>query len=61
MYLLVYLRDVSDRANVQAWLSQRFPDLPVLVLHAAVCRPEWLIEVEGVAIAARGDASLPQF
>jgi enamine deaminase RidA (YjgF/YER057c/UK114 family) len=61
MYLLVYLRDVSDEAGVREWLSRRFPSLPVLVLHAAVCRPEWLVEVEGVAIAANRDASLPQF
>jgi enamine deaminase RidA (YjgF/YER057c/UK114 family) len=61
MYLLVYLRDPSDYLAVEGYLAQRFPKLPVLILHAAVCRPEWLIEVEGQAVAPHDDASLPQF
>jgi enamine deaminase RidA (YjgF/YER057c/UK114 family) len=60
MYLLVYLRDPSDYADVNAYLARRFPSLPVLILHAAVCRPEWLVEVEGQAVAPHHDPSLPQ-
>lgn len=48
-YLLVYLRDVADAESVRTYISLRFPRLPALVLEARVCRPEWLIEVEGVA------------
>ena len=61
MYLLVYLRDISDHDKVRAYLARRFPGLPVLILHAAVCRPEWLVEIEGQAVAAHDEASLPQF
>ncbi len=61
MYLLVYLRDVSDHGRVDSYLARRFPNLPVVILHAAVCRPEWLIEVEGEAIAPHHDIALPQF
>jgi enamine deaminase RidA (YjgF/YER057c/UK114 family) len=61
VYLLVYLRDISDFSEVKRHLAQRFPHLPVLILHAAVCRPEWLVEVEGQAIAPHDDHSLPQF
>jgi hypothetical protein len=29
-----------------------FAELPIIVVHGAVCRPEWPIEVEGVAVVA---------
>jgi enamine deaminase RidA (YjgF/YER057c/UK114 family) len=61
MYLLVYLRDPSDYGEVKNYFAHRFPNLPVLILHAAVCRPEWLVEVEGQAVASCNDASLPRF
>ena len=60
-YLLVYLRDPSDYGSVSRYLAGRFPSLPVLIVQGAVCRPDWLIEVEGQAIAPLADASLPRF
>lgn len=50
-YALVYLRDVADCGEVEAYMRRRFPALPCLILEARVCRPEWLIEVEGVAVS----------
>ena len=47
--LVVYLRDTADTPWITAALAERFPTLPVLVLRAAVCRPDWLVEVEGIA------------
>ena len=61
MYLTVYLRDPTDLARVDGYLSERFPRLPTVIVHAAVCRPEWLIEVEGVAITANNDPTLSAF
>ncbi len=49
LYVVVYLRDVSDYAAVARYMSLRFPRLPVLITEARVCRPEWLVEMEGVA------------
>lgn len=60
-HLLVYLRDPADFHRVAASLQERFPDLPVLILRGAVCRPDWLIEVEGVAITAADFPHLPRF
>ncbi len=60
-HFLVYLRDPSDHAIVQASLAERFPDVPRLILRGAVCRPEWLIELEGIAIAPHDAPDLPQF
>jgi enamine deaminase RidA (YjgF/YER057c/UK114 family) len=61
MHFTVYLRDPTDFAGIRGYLDERFPDLPVLVVHGAVCRPEWLVEVEGVAAAAHDAPGLPQF
>lgn len=61
MYLLVYLRDFSDYHRVRAYFDDRMPGLPIAILLGAVCRPEWLIEVEGVAIADITHPALPSF
>jgi enamine deaminase RidA (YjgF/YER057c/UK114 family) len=61
MYLLVYLRDPADFARVDAYLGQRLPGLPALIVQGAVCRPDWLVEVEGVAVTPGDEAGLPSF
>lgn len=60
-HLLVYLRDPTDHPRVQAELADRLPGVPTLIVHGAVCRPEWLIEVEGIAVATNDDPALPRF
>lgn len=45
-YFIIYLRDISDCAVVDAYMQQRFPDVPRVLLEARVCRPAWLIEME---------------
>jgi enamine deaminase RidA (YjgF/YER057c/UK114 family) len=60
-HLLVYLRDASDFYRVEASLHERFPGLPMLILRGAVCRPDWLIEVEGIGIATTDSPHLPGF
>jgi enamine deaminase RidA (YjgF/YER057c/UK114 family) len=61
MHFTVYLRDPTDVARVRDCLAERFPEVPALVVQGAVCRPEWLIEVEGVAAAAHDGPALPRF
>ncbi len=61
MHLTVYLRDPADYAAINEALATRCPGLPVNIVQGAVCRPEWLIEVEGVAIAANDAPALPSF
>lgn len=60
-HLIVYLRDPSDRALIAPYFAERFPDLPLLVLRGAVCRPEWLVEVEGIAVTPHAAPELPAF
>lgn len=45
-YFIIYLRDISDCAIVDAYMQERFPDVPRILLEARVCRPSWLIEME---------------
>jgi enamine deaminase RidA (YjgF/YER057c/UK114 family) len=60
-HFLVYLRDPSDHGIAENYLAERFPQIPRLILRGAVCRPEWLIELEGIAIAPHDAPALPQF
>jgi enamine deaminase RidA (YjgF/YER057c/UK114 family) len=61
MYLIVYLRDPADFLRVDEYFRNHFPDLPVLIVQGAVCRPAWLVEVEGVAVTGNNDSTLPLF
>lgn len=47
--MIVYLRDVADYAVVNAMFEKRFPGIPRVIVHAPVCRPGWLIEMECMA------------
>lgn len=45
-YFIVYLRDISDYPLIDAYMQERFPDVPRIILEARVCRPAWLVEME---------------
>jgi hypothetical protein len=51
----------SDFPAVRGCVAERFPDLPIVFLRGPVCRPEWLIEVEGVAAVDNDAPDLPMF
>ena len=59
--LIVYLRDVADHQVVRDVFAQRFPDKPVVIVLAPVCRPGWLVEMECTAIKAISNPNYPQF
>lgn len=47
--LKVYVRDAADLPRVAAHLDARLgPDVPRLLLHAAICRRELRVEIDGV-------------
>ncbi|HPB31700.1 MAG TPA: Rid family hydrolase, partial [Candidatus Sumerlaeota bacterium] len=58
---IVYVRDPADAAKARDEMRLRFGDAPVVAVTAPVCRPGWLIEVEGQAIVPISDPSLPEF
>ncbi|WKW51799.1 Rid family hydrolase [Rhodomicrobium lacus] len=60
-HLIVYLRDASDYPRISGMLRESFPDVPAVVVHGPVCRPEWLVEIEGIAAVSENNRSLPAF
>lgn len=59
---LVYLRDPADHAFVWRRMREHFSQIPFEILTAPVCRPGWLIEIEGLAtIPSSLPSSTPQW
>ena len=48
--MVVYLRDTADYDLVKEMYEECFPGKPYVIVHAPVCRPGWLIEMECMAI-----------
>ena len=46
---MIYLRDPSDYELVKSVIDQYCEDLPAIYADAPVCRPGWLVEIEGTA------------
>ncbi|MBD3347114.1 MAG: hypothetical protein GF401_18835 [Chitinivibrionales bacterium] len=60
-YLFVYLRDPHAIDIVRSIVQRHVPEsIPILYTQAAVCRPSWLVEMEGVGII-RDDTPYPVF
>ena len=59
--MIVYLRDEADYEVVKDLYDDRFPHTPKVFVHAAVCRPGWLIEMECMAVKAQDNPSYAPF
>ena len=59
--MVVYLRDTADYGIVSDMYRERFHGRPYVIVHAPVCRPGWLIEMECMAIKQVNNPSLPAF
>lgn len=60
-YFVVYVRDSSDAVAVGAEMGERFRGVPTILVTAPVCRPGWLVEVEGMAVVQEENPGLPPF
>ena len=58
---IVYLRDPADSPQVRKVIRQCGLSFLPLFVHAPVCRPAWLVEMECIAITATGDKAFPAF
>lgn len=56
--MIVYLRDIADYHVVKQLYEERFHGKPYVIVHAPVCRPGWLVEMECMAVRK---ADNPQF
>jgi enamine deaminase RidA (YjgF/YER057c/UK114 family) len=60
-YLIVYVRNPKDEEVVRKVIETEISDhLPFLLLVGAVCRPAWLVEIEGMAILPK-ESEYPVF
>jgi enamine deaminase RidA (YjgF/YER057c/UK114 family) len=51
----VYLKRPEDYAAAEAICRERLGELPIVYVAGDVCRPELLVEIEGVAFCGPGD------
>lgn len=52
LHMIVYLRDPADHKLVTSILNECFgEDSNFVMVYGPVCRPEWLVEIEAIAIA----------
>jgi enamine deaminase RidA (YjgF/YER057c/UK114 family) len=59
---VVYIRNMSDAAAVTEEIDTLFPvNLPRIIVNAQVCRPGWLLEMDGIAVNRHGNESFPNF
>lgn len=60
-YFIVYMRNITEAKKVLAIMNARFGrDVPVIMVEGSVCRPKWLVEIEGMAVVPQ-DAPYPAF
>ncbi|MDR0392483.1 MAG: hypothetical protein LBH59_11285 [Planctomycetaceae bacterium] len=52
----VYVKRPDDFAAINAICQERLQDTPILYTIADVCRPELLVEIEGIAVTCRVDS-----
>ncbi|MGA2033468.1 MAG: dioxygenase [Thermoguttaceae bacterium] len=55
----VYIKRAEDYANVRAACEKRLGELPTIYAMADVCRPDLLVEIEGIAFSHRSPTPLP--
>lgn len=60
-YLIVYVHDHRFAQHAVDIINNYFsPEIPCVVLQASICRPSWLVELEGFALINKSD-SFPPF
>lgn len=53
----VYVKNQSDYPKIQAVCKERLGELPTIYAIADVCRPDLLVEIEGIAFARKPQSS----
>ena len=51
----VYIKHQEDYAKTKAVCEDMLGELPIIYAEADVCRPDLLVEIEGIAFSKRGD------
>lgn len=59
LQVLIYLRHPADGEKVRRYMEAHHPSVPVLLVEAPGFRPEWLIEMECMAVCRKNDPLYP--
>ncbi len=60
--LIIYLREDISYDGIDELLDEVVPDgLPRVIVRGNVCRPSWLIEIEGIAISEADEGTFSPF
>ena len=59
--MIVYLRDTADYHAVSSFFEKKYPEIPKTIVYAPVCRPEWLIEIECIAVKEMNNKNYAAF
>lgn len=60
-YFIVYLRNITEIEKVkEVMVQEKLDHTPTIFVEGAVCRPAWLVEMEGIAIIPEA-SSYPPF
>ena len=56
----VYIKRQEDYASIRAACEKRLGELPTIYAVADVCRPDLLVEIEGIAFSRKSSGTLPE-
>lgn len=60
--LIVYMRDAADYNIIKGVLDERLdPEIGRIFVRGPVCRPGWLVEIEGIAVNNTGNPEYKNF
>lgn len=59
--LIVYIRDHADTKAVTREIEHLIPDTPTVFLRAPVCRQDWLMEIECMAVVSADNPGFSAF
>ena len=58
--VMAYIRDGSDHAMVHQYLQDNLPESTAfMIVTGAICRPSWLIEMDGIAVTDNNEKFSP--
>jgi len=61
MVFVIYVRKPCDLDAVSNYMHNHYQEVPYEIVLAPVCRPGWLVEIEGIAIAAASNSTFPPY
>ena len=60
--VVIYMRDGADYRIIKSEVEKRMnPETGKIFVRGPVCRPGWLVEIEGIAVSSNGNSEFKNF